>query len=177
MSDYNKPNSTSIYAATVGSGVIASDATYGIADFQGSAALNFSIESMLAFGQNFWPQEYALNQISLSLNLGGVFWNTANIISTLMGLTATAGSVLAAGSATATVYNITTSMTSVPVKEYLISTTRSSDSKVFQIKAFSGRISSDMDLALDKESWIQTDMGIGLYADGSGNVLTFIEES
>ena len=176
MSDFNKPNSTGIYAATVGSGVIASSG-YSIADFEGSAALNFAIESMQAFGQNFWGQEYALNQISLSLNLGGVFWNTVNIISTLLGLTATAGSVLAAGSATATAYPITTSMSSVPVKEYLISTTRSSDSKVFQIKAFSGRIASDMDLALAKDTWMQTDMGIGLYADGSGNVLTFIEES
>jgi hypothetical protein len=176
MSDYNKPSSTAIYAATVGSGIVASSG-YAIADFEGEAAMNFTIESMLAFGQNFWPQEYALNQISLSLNLGGVFWNTTNIISTLMGLTATAGSVLAAGSATATIWNVTTSMTSVPVKEYLVSTTRSSDSKLFQIKAFSGRIATDMSLGLSKDTWIQTDMGIGLYADGSGNVLRFIEES
>lgn len=176
MSDYNKPNSTGIFAATVGSGVT-NTSGYSIADFEGEAALNFAIESMQAFGQNFWPQEYALNQISLSLNLGGVFWNTSNIISTLMGLTAAAGSVLAAGSATATIWTVTTAMTSVPVKEYLISTTRSSDSKLFQIKAFSGRIASDMGLALSKDSWIQTDMGIGLYADGSGNVLRFIEES
>lgn len=177
MSDFNKPNSTAIYAATVGSGVVVT-AGYSIADFEGSAAVNFAIESMEAFGQNFWGQEYALNQISLSLNLGGVFWNTANIISTLMGLTAAAGSTLITGTgATATIWNVTTSMTSVPVKEYLISTTRSSDSKLFQIKSFSGRIASDMGLALSKDTWIQTDMGIGLYADGSGNVLTFIEES
>jgi hypothetical protein len=176
MSDKNKPNSTGIYAATVGSGITATGA-YSIADFQGAAALNFSIESMVAFGQNFWPQEYALNQIEVGLSLGGVFWNTANIVATLLGVSAAAGSVLAAGSATATIWNITTAMTSIPVKEYLISTTRSSDSKVFQIKAFSGRLATDMSLGLSKDTWIQTDMGIALYADGSGNMLRFIEES
>lgn len=175
MGDYNKPNNTKIYAAVVGSGITATG-DYRIADFEGDAALNFAIESMEAFGQNFWGQEFALNQISLGLSLGGVFWNTENIIETLIGVTAGTGLIYDDTAATATTWDITTAMSSVPVKEYLIDTTRSSDSKKFQIKAFSGRIATDMSLALSKNAWIQTDMGIGLYADSSGNVLRFLEE-
>ncbi len=173
MSQYNKPTNGKIYAAT--DAVIAT-AGDRIADYEGAAAMNIAVDSIVAFGQNFWPQEYALNQMLLSLNYGGVYLQQATF-NTVLGVTAVQGSIMNDATPTATVYKFTTALESIPNPEYLSHVIRSSDSKIMQIWGAAGRLAADFNLALAKDAFMTHEIGIGLYADGNGDVLWFNQEN
>jgi len=149
---------------------------YRIADYEGDAAVNITVESIQAFGQNFWPQEYALVQMAMSLNYSGVYWNNAHL-NTLFGVTGTSGAMKDIATTTGNIYELTTSLESIPNPEFLSHSIRSSDSKMFQVWGAAGRIATDMNLALTKDAFMTTEMGIGLYADAAGKVVTFYQET
>jgi len=173
MSQYNKPISGGIFAKTAG---VMNHSDYNIADYEGDAAVNIAVESMQAYGQNFWPQEYALNQMNLSINYGGVYWKNSHAL-TLLGVAVGTATIMTEGAGTAVpAYKLTTSMTTIPTSEYLSSLTRSSDSDLMQIWCAAGRIASDLNLGVSKDAFMTTDMGIGCYADASGDVIWFLEE-
>ncbi len=173
MSQYNKPTSGKIYSSLAGVIATAGDR---IADYEGAAAMNIAVDSIVAFGQNFWPQEYALNQMLLSLNYGGVYLQQATF-NTVLGVTAVQGSVMNDATPTATLYKFTTALESIPAPEYLSHIVRSSDSKIMQIWGAAGRLSSDFNMALTKDAFITHEIGIGLFADANGDVLWFIQEN
>jgi len=172
MSQYNTPISGGIFFK---SDAVTSISTDKIADYEGAAAVNIAIESSQAFGQNFWPQEYSLNQMDLSLNYGGVYWKNSHV-NILLGITATQAAMKSAGTETATLYELTTSMTTIPTGEFLSEVTRSSDSKLFHVWCAAGRLASDFNLALTKSEFMTTELGIGCYADANGKVVSFYQE-
>ena len=172
MSQYNVPLSGGIFYKSDG---VTSISTDKIADYAGSASVNVAVQSVQAYGQNFWPQEYALTQMDLSLNYGGVYWKNSHT-NTLLGITATAAAMKSAGTETATLYELTTSMTTIPTGEFLSEVTRSSDSKLFHMWAAAGRLASDWNIAVTKNEFMTTELGIGCYADANGKVLGLYQE-
>lgn len=175
MSDANKASNTKLYIASVGSGVTATG-DYRLSNFEGEAALNFGVESDALYGQEFWIQEYAVTRLNLGLDFGGVWWNTDKFVSILMGVTAAAGSMLDDAAANATVWSVTNSLETIPAKEALIWTVRSSDSKDFMIKGYKSRLSTDFSVGLGKEGFMTGDLGMALFPATGGTVVEFYEE-
>ena len=172
MGDINKPNNAKIYAKS--DGVTATSADE-IADTEGGASVAISVGAIQAFGQNFWPQAVALNEMVVSLNFAGVHWKQANM-ATLLGVAAVAGSVMDAAAATASIVKLTNSLSSITQYEYLVSYTRHSDSKTGQLWAAAAQLNSDFGMSLMKDQFITSDIGLGCFADGDGNVLWQIKE-
>lgn len=173
MSDYNLPNAGEVFAKSTGVTAIAADK---IADYTGAASFNIAVEHAIAYGQNFWPQEIALVQMGVSLNFGGVYWNTDNILAALIGTSPASGTIKDTTLATANIHKLTNSLSSIPSWEFLSEVTRSSDSFKFQIWAAAGRLASDLNFSISKDEFMTSEMGIGCFADGSGDVLWLIEQ-
>lgn len=174
MSDYNLPNAGQIFAKADGVSAIAADL---IADYQGAASFNIAVEHAIAYGQNFWAQEIALVQMAVSINYGGVYWASGNIISAVLGITFTNGSIMDSTAANASIWQLTNSLSSVPNYEYLSEVTRSSDSKLFQVWAAAGRLASDLGFSISKDEFMTSELGIGCYADANGDVIWIHEEN
>lgn len=174
MGDINLPISGEIFAKSDGVTAIAADK---IADYDGAASFNIAVESAIAFGQNFWPQEVALVQMNVSINYGGVYWNMENIAAALLGITAVAGSIKDSTAATGSVIKLTNSLSTIPSWEFLSEVLRSSDSKLFQVWVAAGRLASDLNMSLSKDEFMTTEMGVGAFADANGDVVWLIQES
>jgi hypothetical protein len=174
MSDYNLPNNGEIFAKSAGVTAVAADK---IADYTGAASFNIAVEHAIAYGQNFWPQEVALVQMNVSINYGGVYWNTDNILAALIGTSATAGSVMDTTAASASIHKLTNAIGSIPSWEFLSEVTRSSDSKLFQIWAAAGRLASDLNFSVSKDEFMTSEIGIGCFADANGDVIWIIQEN
>lgn len=174
MGDINLPISGEIFAKSDGVEAVAADL---IADYDGAASMNIAVESAIAFGQNFWPQEIALVQMNVSINYGGVYWNSDTILEAVLGITASVGSVKDTTAVTASVYVLKNSLNSIPNWEFLSSVIRSSDSKIFQVWVAAGRLASDLNFSLSKDEFMTTELGIGAFADAAGDVLRIIKEN
>lgn len=174
MSQYNLPNSGEIFAKSAGVEAVAADK---IADYDGAASMNIAVEHAVAFGQNFWPQEVALVQMQVSINYAGVYWDSDTILPAVLGITATAGSVMDTTADTASVYKLTNSLSSIPSWEFLSSVIRSSDSKIFQVWLAAGRLSADLGFSISKDEFMTSELGINGFADGNGDVLWIIKEN
>lgn len=172
MSDYNLPNAGEIFAKSTG--VLAIDADK-IADYTGAASFNIAVEHAIAYGQNFWPQEIALVQMGVSLNFGGVYWNTDNILAALLGTSAVSGTVKDTSTDTANIHKLTNALTTIPSWEFLSEVTRSSDTFKFQIWAAAGRLASDLGFSVSKDEFMTSEMGVGCFADANDDVLWLIE--
>jgi hypothetical protein len=174
MGDYNLPNSAGVYAKADGVTAIAADK---IADYTGAAAMNIAAEWAIAYGQNMFPQEVALTQLMTSINYSGVYWAAENVLNTLLGVSGTAGSVMDSTAATATVWKLTNSITTLTNYEYLSSWTRSSDSKKFGIWLAAGRLASDLGMSVSKDEFSTSELGIAGYADANGDILWLWQEN
>jgi hypothetical protein len=174
MSDYNLPNAGEIFSKSDGVTAVAADK---VADYDGAASFNIAVEHAIAYGQNFWPQEIALVQMAVSINYSGVFWNSSNILAAVLGISATAGSIMDTTAATASVWKLTNSLSSIPSWEYLSEITRSSDSKLLQVWAAAGRLSSDLGFSVAKDEFMTSEMGIGCFADANGDVIWIHQEA
>ena len=174
MGDINLPISGQVFAKSTGVTAVAADR---IADYDGAASFNIAVESAIAYGQNFWPQEVALVQMNVSLNYGGVYWNMENIAAALLGISATAGTIKDTTAASASIIKMTNSLSTIPSWEFLSEVERSSDSKLFQVWAAAGRLATDLNMSLSKDEFMTTEMGIGCFADGSGDVIWLIQEN
>ncbi len=172
MSDYNLPNAGEIFAKSDAVTAIAADK---IEDYTGAASFNIAVENAIAYGQNFWPQEVALVQMNVSLNYGGVYWNTDKILVPLIGTADVSGTVKDTTAQTANTHKLTNSLSSVPNFEYLSEVTRSSDSLKFQVWAAAGRLASDLNFSISKDEFMTTEMGVGCYADANGDVIWLID--
>jgi hypothetical protein len=172
MSDYNLPNSGEIFAKSEGVTAIAADK---IADYTGAASFNIAVESAIAYGQNFWPQEVALVQMNVSLNYGGVYWNTDKILVPLIGTADASGTVKDSTAQTANTHKLTNSISSIPNFEYLSEVTKSSTGYKFQVWAAAGRLAADLNFSISKDEFMTTEMGIGCFADANGDVIWFID--
>lgn len=173
MSDYNLPNAGEIFTKSDGVLAIAADK---IADYTGAASFNIAVESAIAYGQNFWPQEVALVQMNVSLNYGGVYWNTDKILVPLLGTADVSGTVKDTTTDTANIHKLTNSISSIPNFEYLSEVTRSSDSKLFQVWAAAGRLAADLNFSISKDEFMTSEMGIGCFADANGDVIWLIDD-
>ncbi len=174
MGDINLPISGQIFAKSDAVTAVAADR---IADYDGAASFNIAVESAIAFGQNFWPQEVALVQMNVSINYGGVYWNMENIAAALLGITATAGTIKDTTAASASIIKMTNSLSSIPSWEFLSEVLRSSDSKLFQVWIAAGRLASDLNMSVSKDEFMTTEMGIGAFADANGDVVWLIQEN
>jgi hypothetical protein len=137
-------------------------------------SFNIAVESAIAYGQNFWPQEIALVQMNVSINYGGVYWNTENILPALIGTAAVSGTIKDTTNATANIHKLTNSLSSIPSWEFLSEITRSSDSKLFQVWAAAGRLASDLNFSISKDEFMTSEMGVGCFADANGDVIWLI---
>lgn len=173
MSDYNLPNAGEVFAKSTGVLAIAADK---IADYTGAASFNIAVEHAIAYGQNFWPQEIALVQMNVSINYGGVYWNTDKILAALLGTADVSGTVKDTTTDTANIHKLTNSLSSIPSWEFLSEVTRSSDSKKFQVWAAAGRLASDLNFSVSKDEFMTSELGIGCFADASGDVIWLIDD-
>ena len=173
MSDYNLPISGELFAKSAGVTAVAADK---IADYDGSASFNIAVEHAIAFGQNFWPQEIALVQMNVSINYGGVYWNTDKILPALLSVADVSGTVKDTTLATANIHKLTNSLNAIPSWEFLSEVTRSSDSYKFQVWAAAGRLASDLNLSISKDEFMTSELGIGCFADANGDVIWIIQQ-
>lgn len=174
MGDINLPIGGKIYAKADAVTGVAADR---IADYDGAASFNIAVESAIAYGQNFWPQEVALVQMNVSLNYGGVYWNMENIAAALLGISATAGTIKDTTAASASIIKMTNALNTIPSFEFLSEVLRSSDSKLFQVWAAAGRLASDLNMSLSKDEFMTSEMGVGCFADANGDVIWLIQEN
>jgi hypothetical protein len=174
MSVYNLPNSAGIYAKSDGVKAITADK---VADYTGAAGMNIAVEHAVAYGQNMFPQEIAMTQLNATISYSGVYWAVDNILTTLLGVSGTAGSVMDSTAATATIWKLDNTISALTNYEYLSSWTRSSDSKKFGIWAAAGRLASDLGMSVSKDEFSTTEMGITAYADVSGDIIWFWQEN
>lgn len=174
MSQYNLPNAGEIFAKSDGVESVAADK---IGDYTGAASFNIAVESAIAYGQNFWPQEVALVQMNVSISYGGVYWNSETILPALIGTSATVGSVKDTTAATASIHKLVNTLSSIPSWEFLSSVVRSSDSKIFQVWSAAGRLAADLNFSISKDEFMTSEMGVGCFADANGDVIWIIQEN
>lgn len=173
MSDYNRPIGGELFAKSTG--VTAVDADK-IADYDGSASFNIAVESAIAYGQNFWPQEVALIQMNVSINYGGVYWNTDKILPALLSVADVSGSIMDTTATAANIHKLTNSLEAIPSWEFLSEVTRSSDNFKFQVWAAAGRLASDLNMSISKDEFMTSELGIGCFADASGDVIWILQQ-
>lgn len=172
MSDFNVSLSGGIYAHAT---AVTNAATNKIADYEGDAAANFTVDHVEWQGQTLFTQDSVMIGFGVTINIASVLLAQATF-NTLWGITGTTGSTLEAVPSPATIYEFTTSMTTVPTREFLIDTTRSSDSKQFQIKLAAGRLAGDFPITFTQGVYIVHDIAIVGFKDADNKFVTFIKE-
>lgn len=173
MSDFNVSLNGGIYAHT---SAVTNASTNKIADYEGDAVANWTVEHVEWKGQTLFVQDSVMIGFGITINIATVLLKQATF-NTLWGITATTGSTLEAAPANATLYEFTTSMVTVPVNEFLIDTTRSSDSKQFQIKLAAGRLAGDFPIQFSQGVYITHDIAIVGFKDADDKFVTFIKEN
>lgn len=172
MGNYNTPNSGSIYSAADGVTAIAANR---ITDYTGDAGATIAVESIAAYGQNFWQQARSVISMALSFVYNGVYW-APTILDTMLGTSAVTESTPEETPLAAPTRKINTSITTVPQPEFLTKYISNSDSKKHFIHAFAGEMESDLGLSLSKDEFITTTLGIGCFADSADEIVWFYDE-
>lgn len=174
MSDWNIALSGGIYTAAAD---VTNAAANQVADYEGAASLALSMTFAEAYGQHLFRQASALTRVGASVNLGTVAFKGQNI-GTLLGITATTGTTLEAVGATATVWALDNTLSTVTAQEWLQEVTRSGDSKLFQIWEAQAKIGGDMPISFThgESPGMAHDIALICDVDASGDFIKFFKE-
>jgi len=173
MSDMNVSLSGGIYSHP--SAVTDADANK-IADYEGDAGCNFTSTHVEWRGQSLFIQDSVMIEFGVTINIARMLL-VDDTLETLWGITGCSGTFTKeAAPAQATVYEFTTTYTALPTNEFLVSTTRSSDSKKFQIWLAAGKVAGEFPFSFTQSDYIVHDISIIGYPDADDKIVTFIKE-
>jgi len=173
MSDYNVGLNGAIYRK---SDAVTNEAANAIADYEGNASTAISNEHVEWRGQGLYVKDSVLINMGVSLNFATMLFKPVTLAS-LYGITATSGSTREAAPATATVWEISSALATVPLGEYLIDVTRSSDEKLIQIWAAAGRVAGEINVAIAPRAYMTHDVSINCFLDANDKLLQITQAS
>ena len=173
MSDMNVSLSGGIYSHAT---AVTDAAANKIADYEGDAGCNFTSTHVEWRGQSLFIQDSVMIEFGVTINIASMLL-IDDTLGTLWGITACSGTFTKeAAPAQATQYEFTTTYTALPTNEYLISTTRSSDSKKFQVWLAAGKITGEFPMSFTQSQYMVHDISLIGYPDAANKIVSFIKE-